>query len=79
MLVFVPVELRQCVGLVELSPEHNKLIHPLLDFRSGNYSKRGVPVPSDMAYFVDLFARPFNTSAIKMFTKTSCVKQWLLH
>lgn len=28
------VELRQCVGLVELSLEHNKLIRPLLDFRS---------------------------------------------
>lgn len=27
-------ELRQCVGLVELSLEHNKLIRPLLDFRS---------------------------------------------
>ncbi|OMO56111.1 patatin family protein [Corchorus capsularis] len=33
MLVSVPVELRQCVGLVELSLEHNKLDHPLLDFR----------------------------------------------
>ena len=29
-----PVELRQCVGLVELSLEHNKLVRPLLDFRS---------------------------------------------
>lgn len=28
------VELRQCVGLVELSLEHNKLVRPLLDFRS---------------------------------------------
>ncbi|PWA51805.1 phospholipase,galactolipase [Artemisia annua] len=28
------VELRQCVGVVELSLEHNKLIHPLLDFRA---------------------------------------------
>ncbi|KAI3722460.1 hypothetical protein L2E82_33498 [Cichorium intybus] len=28
------VELRQCVGLVELSPEHNKLIRSLLDFRA---------------------------------------------
>uniref|UniRef100_A0A803M1Z9 PNPLA domain-containing protein n=1 Tax=Chenopodium quinoa TaxID=63459 RepID=A0A803M1Z9_CHEQI len=28
------VELRQCVGLVELSLEHNKLIRPLLDFRA---------------------------------------------
>ncbi|ONI10026.1 hypothetical protein PRUPE_4G024000 [Prunus persica] len=33
MLVSVP-ELRQCVGLVELSLEHNKLIRPLLDFRA---------------------------------------------
>lgn len=30
----VTVELRQCVGLVELSLEHNKLVRPLLDFRS---------------------------------------------
>lgn len=28
------MELRQCVGLVELSLEHNKLVRPLLDFRS---------------------------------------------
>jgi hypothetical protein len=28
------VELRQCVELVELSLEHNKLVRPLLDFRS---------------------------------------------
>jgi Leucine-rich repeat (LRR) protein len=28
------VELRQCVGLVELSLEHNKLVRPLLDFRA---------------------------------------------
>ncbi|XP_042509238.1 phospholipase A I isoform X1 [Macadamia integrifolia] len=35
MLVSVPaVELRQCVGLVELSLEHNKLVRPLLDFRA---------------------------------------------
>ncbi|CAI0468244.1 unnamed protein product [Linum tenue] len=35
LLVSVPaVELRQCVQLVELSLEHNKLIRPLLDFRS---------------------------------------------
>nr|XP_011459971.1 PREDICTED: phospholipase A I isoform X3 [Fragaria vesca subsp. vesca] len=35
MLASVPaVELRQCVGLVELSLEHNKLIRPLLDFRA---------------------------------------------
>ncbi|XP_026422800.1 phospholipase A I-like isoform X3 [Papaver somniferum] len=35
MLASVPaVELRQCVGLVELSLEHNKLVRPLLDFRA---------------------------------------------
>ncbi|OMO76880.1 Rossmann-like alpha/beta/alpha sandwich [Corchorus capsularis] len=34
MLVSVPVELRQCVRLVELSLEHNKLDRPLLDFRA---------------------------------------------
>ncbi|ONM24096.1 Phospholipase A I [Zea mays] len=35
MLVSVPaVELRQCVMLEELSLEHNKLVRPLLDFRS---------------------------------------------
>uniref|UniRef100_A0ACD5U782 Uncharacterized protein n=1 Tax=Avena sativa TaxID=4498 RepID=A0ACD5U782_AVESA len=34
MLVSVPVELRQCVLLEELSLEHNKLVRPLLDFRS---------------------------------------------
>ncbi|PWA79856.1 Acyl transferase/acyl hydrolase/lysophospholipase [Artemisia annua] len=33
MLVSVPVELRH-VGVEELSLEHNKLIHPLLDFRA---------------------------------------------
>lgn len=33
---FYAVELRQCVGLVELSLEHNKLVRPLLDFRSFN-------------------------------------------
>ncbi|KAL4297329.1 hypothetical protein GQ457_12G017790 [Hibiscus cannabinus] len=34
MLVSVPaVELKQCIGLVELSLEHNKLVRPLLDFR----------------------------------------------
>lgn len=32
--MFFSVELRQCVMLVELSLEHNKLIRPLLDFRS---------------------------------------------
>ncbi|XP_022139959.1 phospholipase A I isoform X2 [Momordica charantia] len=32
-LISVP-ELRQCVGLVELSLEHNKLVRPLLDFRA---------------------------------------------
>ncbi|KAE8728824.1 Phospholipase A I [Hibiscus syriacus] len=34
MLVSVPAELRQCVRLVELSLEHNKLVRPLLDFRA---------------------------------------------
>ncbi|OVA10564.1 Armadillo [Macleaya cordata] len=34
-LASVPaVELRECVGLVELSLEHNKLVRPLLDFRA---------------------------------------------
>ncbi|GKD14795.1 phospholipase A I isoform X1 [Tanacetum coccineum] len=33
MLVLVPVKLMQCVALVELSLEYNKLIYPLLDFR----------------------------------------------
>ncbi|KAG6573199.1 Phospholipase A I, partial [Cucurbita argyrosperma subsp. sororia] len=32
-LISVP-ELRQCVGLVELSLEYNKLVRPLLDFRA---------------------------------------------
>ncbi|KAK2411782.1 phospholipase A I [Trifolium repens] len=32
MLISVPAELRQCVELVELSLEHNKLVRPLLDF-----------------------------------------------
>lgn len=34
---------------------------------------------SDMAYFVDLFARPFNTSAIKMFTKVVLESPLLEH
>uniref|UniRef100_J3MLE4 Patatin n=2 Tax=Oryza brachyantha TaxID=4533 RepID=J3MLE4_ORYBR len=34
MLISVPAELRQCVLLEELSLEHNKLVRPLLDFRS---------------------------------------------
>ncbi|XP_020257125.1 phospholipase A I [Asparagus officinalis] len=34
MLVSLPVELKQCVVLVELSLENNKLVRPLLDFRS---------------------------------------------
>ncbi|KAK2357992.1 phospholipase A I [Trifolium repens] len=34
MLISVPAELRQCVELVELSLEHNKLVWPLLDFRA---------------------------------------------
>ncbi|XP_057544928.1 phospholipase A I-like isoform X2 [Amaranthus tricolor] len=34
LLVSVPGELSQCVGLVELSLEHNKLVRPLLDFRA---------------------------------------------
>ncbi|KAL8461383.1 hypothetical protein ACS0TY_032744 [Phlomoides rotata] len=34
MLVSVPVELRQCTCLVELSLEHNKLVRPILDFRA---------------------------------------------
>ncbi|CAJ2649528.1 unnamed protein product [Trifolium pratense] len=34
MLISVPAELRQCVELVELSLEHNRLVRPLLDFRA---------------------------------------------
>jgi Leucine-rich repeat (LRR) protein len=49
MLVSVPVELRQCVLLEELSLEHNKLVRPLLDFRLLNIFHR------DCLFFCSFF------------------------
>ncbi|OMO91647.1 Calcium-independent phospholipase A2-gamma [Corchorus olitorius] len=62
MLVSVPVELRQCVRLVELSLEHNTLDRPLLDFRTmADYKFQGYSVIHSSSFLRSCHYTSFNT------------------
>jgi hypothetical protein len=78
----LPVELRECVLLEELSLEYNKLIRPLLDFRliihKTNFAINSVTSSRESEFFIQNYVMSFHfltscTKVLSLIIYLSCI------